>query len=137
LPCKQGSILLDNPVSWAPGFQLENVYVLPGVPRIMQAMFDAFAHRLAGGRPMLTRTINAIVAESEIAEQLAGIQVKYPNAELGSYPYVRNHRFGTVLVIRAIERSALEEAEVEIRTATKITSSSDLPYRPSSALRKQ
>ena len=47
-----GGELLENPVSWAPGFRLENVYVLPGVPRIMQAMYDTFKHRLAGGRPV-------------------------------------------------------------------------------------
>jgi molybdenum cofactor synthesis domain-containing protein len=110
----KGGILLDNPVSRAPGFQFENVYVLPGVPRIMQAMFDGFVHRLAWGRPMLTRTINAFIAESQVAEQLSDIQKRYPDAELGSYPYVRNHRFGTALVIRAMQKSALEAAQAEI-----------------------
>jgi molybdenum cofactor synthesis domain-containing protein len=110
----KGGILLDNPVSQAPGFQLENVYVLPGVPRIMQAMFDGFAHRLTGGQPMLTRTINAFVTESQVAEQLSDIQKRYPEVELGSYPYVRNHRFGAALVVRTMDKSALDAAAAEI-----------------------
>ena len=103
-----GVMLLENPVSQAPGFQLENVYVLPGVPSIMQAMFDGFKHRLAGGQPMLSRTVRALIPESSAASGLATIQQKFPDAELGSYPYIRNRRLGTALVVRSVERSVLE-----------------------------
>ena len=103
-----GAILLENPVSQAPGFQLKNVYVLPGVPSIMQAMFDGFKHRLAGGQPMLSRTVRALIPESSAALGLAAIQQKYPDAELGSYPYIRNRHLGTALVARCVERPILE-----------------------------
>ena len=103
-----GALLLDNPVSQAPGFQLENVYVLPGVPAIMQAMFDGIIHRLAGGEPLLSRTVAALIPESYAAAGLAAIQQKFPDAELGSYPYIRKRRLGTALVVRSTERSVLE-----------------------------
>lgn len=109
-----GARLLDNPVSRAPGFQLANVYVLPGVPRIMQAIFEGFRHRLAGGRPLLSRTITAFILESQAAEGLATIQARYPEAEIGSYPYVRNRRFGSALVVRCEQESMLENASQEI-----------------------
>ena len=105
----QGGELLDNPVSWAPGFQLGNVFVLPGVPSIMQAMFDGFYHRLAGGRPVLSRTVNAFLAESLVAEGLAALQTRYPETEIGSYPYVKNQRFGCALVVRSARRDDVDK----------------------------
>lgn len=109
-----GATLLDNPVSWAPGFQLENVYVLPGVPSIMQAMFDTFKHRLAGGRPVLSRTVNAFVPESVVAPGLAEIQQRNLQVEIGSYPYVRDQRFGCALVTRTEHAALLDEVSQEI-----------------------
>ena len=105
-----GAELLDNPVSWAPGFRLGNVYVLPGVPRIMQAMFDSFRHRLAGGRPVRSRTVNAFVAESVVAGGLAALQERFEDVEIGSYPYVRDHRFGCALVARCVDETRLAAA---------------------------
>lgn len=109
-----GATLLDNPMSRAPGFQLANVFVLPGVPRILQAIFEGFRHRLAGGRPMLSRTITAFVLESQVAEGLAAIQRRYPQAELGSYPYARDRRFGSALVVRSEDQAVIERAAQEI-----------------------
>ena len=109
-----GGELLDNPVSRAPGFRVENVYVLPGVPRIMQAIFDGLKHRLAGGRPVLSRTITAFVPESVAAGGLGAIQQRFPQAELGSYPYVRNRRFGTALVVRTEDPSLLDRVSEEV-----------------------
>ncbi|MCP4410628.1 MAG: competence/damage-inducible protein A [Gammaproteobacteria bacterium] len=106
--------LLDNPMSRAPGFQLANVYVLPGVPRIMQAMFEGFSHRLAGGHPLLSHTVSALIPESQTAEGLAAIQARYPQTELGSYPYVRNRQFGTAFVIRSEDESVIENAVEEL-----------------------
>lgn len=114
-----GATLLDNPVSRAPGFQLANVFVLPGVPRIMQAIFEGFRHRLAGGRPLLSRTITAFVLESQVAEGLAAIQSRYPQAELGSYPYARDRRFGSALVVRSEDQSVIEHASQEIITLVR------------------
>jgi molybdenum cofactor synthesis domain-containing protein len=109
-----GGVLLDNPVSWAPGFQLGNVFVLPGVPSIMRAMFDGFKHRLAGGRPVLSRTVNAFLPESEVASGLAAIQQRYPASEIGSYPYVREQRFGCALVTRCENPALLDEVSTAI-----------------------
>jgi molybdenum cofactor synthesis domain-containing protein len=105
-----GGVLLENPVSWAPGFRLENVYVLPGVPSIMRAMFDTFKHRLAGGRPVRSRTVNAFLPESTVAGGLAAIQERFPEVEIGSYPYVRDERFGCALVSRSVDGERLAEA---------------------------
>lgn len=106
--------LLDNPVSQAPGYQVENVYVLPGVPRILQAMFDGFKQRLAGGQPMLSRAVNAFIPESTAAAGLAEIQKKFPDAEIGSYPFIRNRQLGTALVVRSPVPAELEAAIQEI-----------------------
>jgi len=95
-----GCELLDNPVSKAPGFRVDNVYVLPGVPRIMQAIFEGFRHRLAGGRPMASETIVAHVQEGQVGGPLGGIQADNPDLEIGSYPFVRDGRFGVSLVVR-------------------------------------
>ncbi len=109
-----GARLLDNPVAWAPGFALENVYVLPGVPRIAEAMFDTLKSALAGGQPLRSRTVNAYLSESLVAEGLAAIQARFTDTEIGSYPYVRNERFGCALVVRGVDTSRVEAASAAI-----------------------
>ena len=109
-----GATLLENPVSRAPGFQIGNVFVLPGVPRIMQAMFDGFKHRLVGGRAVLSRTVTAFIPESYAAKGLAEIQERHPEAEIGSYPHFRQRRFGTSLVVRSTDAASLAAATEEV-----------------------
>jgi molybdopterin-biosynthesis enzyme MoeA-like protein len=111
----QGAILIDNPVSAAPGFQIGNVLVLPGVPRIMQAMFDGVRHRLAGGVVILSRTVSCNLAESMVAAGLSGIQDQYPDLEIGSYPFFRAGKFGTSLVLRGPDEARLESAAEAVR----------------------
>lgn len=96
-----GATLIKNPISAAPGFQLENVFVLPGVPEIMQAMFDGITDRLVGGPPVLTRAISTDLRESILAEGLEIIQNQYPEVAIGSYPYFRMGRLGVNLVMRS------------------------------------
>lgn len=110
----QGADLLENPVSRAPGFQLGNVFVLPGVPSIMRAMVDGFKHRLAGGAPILARTVGATLPESLVAAGLEAIQNRYPELEIGSYPYMRANRFGTSLVLRGTDAERLDLAAAEV-----------------------
>ncbi len=105
-----GAELIDNPVSIAPGFILGNVYVLAGVPRIMQAMFNGIKHRLKGGSVVESRTISAYVQEGVIAAGFSQIQQHYPLVEMGSYPFIHNQRLGTSLVLRASDIALLEEA---------------------------
>ena len=106
----EGAALIANPVSRAPGFQIENVFVMAGVPEIMRAMFDGFRHRLAGGRPIASRTIGAFTSESSVAMQLAALQERYPDVEIGSYPFVRDGRFGVSLVLRSPEMARIDAA---------------------------
>ena len=105
----QGADLLDNPVSRAPGFRLGNVFVLPGVPAIMRAMFDGLAPTLKGGPPVIARTISAFTTEGAIALPLGEIQAEHPAVEIGSYPFVRAGRLGVSLVVRATDRAAVAQ----------------------------
>jgi len=102
-----GASLIANPISNAPGFRIGNVYVMAGVPSIMQAMFDGIRHTLAGGAPMLARTVTMYLPEGLLAEGLADIQARHPTVEIGSYPFVRLHRLGTSVVARGTDIGAL------------------------------
>ncbi len=103
-----GARLIPNPVSAAPGFCLENVYVMAGVPSIMQAMFGFVIPELKGGAKTLSRTLSAYITEGTIAEKLTQIQNQSPEVEIGSYPFIRNQRLGTSLVSRSTNEKALE-----------------------------
>ena len=109
-----GARLIDNPVSGAPGFQLENVFVLPGVPSIMEAMFDGLADRLVGGDPILTENILTDLVESVIAKDLEAVQEKYPEVSMGSYPFFRKGKLGVNLVLRATDAARMEAAADEL-----------------------
>jgi len=106
----QGATLVDNPVSKAPGVQIGNVFVLAGIPVIARAMFESLKHRLTGGPPLLSATITAYVAEGVIAAGLGAIQARFPQLDLGSYPFQQNGRFGTQLVVRGTDQTALAAA---------------------------
>jgi len=95
-----GARLIDNPVSGAPGFQLQNVFVLPGVPLIMQAMFEGIVDRLAGGPEILTATVITDVLEGAMARELGVIQDQFPDVSIGSYPWFRHGTLGVNLVLR-------------------------------------
>ena len=82
-----GSELIFNPMTAAPGFKINNVYVLPGVPEIMQIMFLELIKKLKKGEPKLVVTINTNLYESKIAYFLKDIQNKYKDSSIGSYPY--------------------------------------------------
>ncbi|HET6466821.1 MAG TPA: competence/damage-inducible protein A [Geminicoccaceae bacterium] len=106
----EGAELIDNPVSVAPGFRVDNVYVLPGVPSIMQAMFAGLKARLKGGATILSRTLTVYAPEGEIAKPLGRIQDAHPTVEIGSYPFMRPERFGTSIVFRSSDAAALAAA---------------------------
>ena len=106
----EGAELIDNPVSVAPGFTLGNVHVLPGVPSILQAMFQGLKGRLQGGAVVRSRTITLVCPEGDIAEALARIQTDWPVVEIGSYPFMRQGSFGTSLVLRSTDEDAIFQA---------------------------
>ena len=105
-----GAELIDNPVSVAPGFRLENVYVLPGVPKIMAAMFEGLRGKLRGGAPVRSRTIVVQAPEGSIAARLGEIQAAHPELEIGSYPFMNMDRPGTSIVFRGTDTAAIARA---------------------------
>ena len=110
-----GGELIDNAVSKAPGFKMENVYVMAGVPSIMRAMYDGFRHTLSGGPRMLSRSVATMLPEGAVAEGLGKIQDQHPNVDLGSYPYFRGGKFGVSLVCRSTDEAELESTTEEVR----------------------
>jgi molybdenum cofactor synthesis domain-containing protein len=110
----EGAMLLLNPISRAPGFRIGNVFVLPGVPSIMQAIFDELKHRLKGGARVLSRSLSCRLGEGTIAADLTLLQGRYPDVEIGSYPYFRRGDFGVTLVLRGTDRARLDAATEEL-----------------------
>ncbi|MEZ5590711.1 MAG: competence/damage-inducible protein A [Gammaproteobacteria bacterium] len=111
----QDAELIDNPVSTAPGFRVENVFVLAGVPKIMQAMLDHVLPQLQGGKPVLSTAVLANLGEGVLAAGLGAIQARYPQVDIGSYP-----RFGGAdgyrvsLVMRHTDSALLEQVSAEV-----------------------
>jgi len=111
----EGAELLENPISAAPGLHIENVFVLAGIPEIMRAQFESAAPLIHGGQPLQSVSLPVAMAESVIAPGLGALQERYPDVEMGSYPYQRAGRFGTVLVLRSPEGARLAAAAAELR----------------------
>ncbi|MDB5371259.1 MAG: molybdopterin-binding protein [Roseomonas sp.] len=113
----RGATLIPNPVSVAPGFTIGNVHVMAGVPRIMQAMFEQLAPGLQGGVPVKSRAVHATgMLEGRIAEGLGQIQARFPNLDIGSYPYYREQGGGVALVAKGTDQAEIDAA-VEAITA--------------------
>ena len=106
----RGAILIDNPVSTAPGFQVENVFVMAGVPSIARAMLQSVLPRLTGGAVLQSRSVSATATEGQLAAPLGEIQSQFPDLMLGSYPYYRNKGFGVSVVIRGTDDARLDTA---------------------------
>jgi molybdenum cofactor synthesis domain-containing protein len=104
----EGATLVENPVSRAPGFRIENVFVLAGVPVVMRAMFDGIKGRLRRGPPVLSRSVTCALGEGTLAKQLGEIQARFADVEIGSYPYFRAGGFGVSLVARGTDPARLE-----------------------------
>jgi molybdenum cofactor synthesis domain-containing protein len=115
----EGADLIENPVSRAPGFQMDNVFVMAGIPSIMQAMFESLSHRLVGGTPLKSRSVTVYLPESRMAPSLGALQDRYPDVEIGSYPFSREGRFGARLVLRSTGPARLAAAEAELDTALR------------------
>jgi len=111
-----GASLIDNSVSKAPGFTLENVHVMAGVPRIFSAMLDWLLPQLETGAPIMSETIKANLVESQIAGPLGEVADAYPMLSLGSYPYYEDGRHGANLVIRGRDPEALKAAVAEVKS---------------------
>ncbi|MEW4461067.1 molybdopterin-binding protein [Labrenzia sp. ac12] len=113
----EGADLIENKVSKAPGFRIENVHVMAGVPSIMQAMMDALSPSLKTGKKMLSETVAADMPESRIAERLAAIQDAHPQTLIGSYPRATDGKFTTQIVIRSRDEAILMAAVRDVAEA--------------------
>ena len=118
--------LIDNPVSGAPGIQVENVFVFAGVPKIMQAMFDGMTHRLTGGAPLRERSVAVDLGEGNIAATLVEVEDRHDGVTIGSYPYYHSGSFGVKLVLRGTDEAALDAAAAELLAA--LTALGGNPY---------
>ena len=106
--------LILNPSSGAPGFYIENVFCLPGVPSILKAMIGGLSNVLVGGDPILSKTINLKTYESEIAKSLTNIQNNNKDVEIGSYPFFRQGKLGVSIVIRSVNQNKLDNCNSQI-----------------------
>ncbi len=112
----EGATLIDNP--WGPqGFRMGNVFVMAGIPRVMQVMLASLEDQLEGGAVTRSRSITAYVSEGEVATALGAVQERHPTVELGSYPFYRDERYGTMLVMRGSDDAALERMAAAVKEA--------------------
>ncbi|WP_108680885.1 molybdopterin-binding protein [Methyloceanibacter sp. wino2] len=106
----EGAALIHNAVSRAPGYMIENVIVMAGIPAVMQVMLDEVFPRLAKGRSLKACAVRVNAAESDVATPLAALQAAYADVQMGSYPFVEHRRYGTYLVLRSVDDQRLGEA---------------------------
>jgi len=106
--------LILNPTSGAPGFIVDNVYCLPGVPSILKSMLGGLKNVISGGKPIISHTINLRTVESEIAKSLTFVQENNKNVEIGSYPFFTAGKVGVSIVIRSDEQSEIEFCSSQI-----------------------
>jgi molybdenum cofactor synthesis domain-containing protein len=111
----RGATLIDNALSVAPGFQIGNVYVMAGVPRVMQSMWEWLAPRLTGGKPIVSCSVHvAGLAEGIIAAPLGEVQARYPALDIGSYPFYRPGNNGVAIVAKGTDPQAAAAAIDEV-----------------------
>jgi molybdenum cofactor synthesis domain-containing protein len=108
------AVLIDNPVSTAPGFTLGNVHVMAGVPKIFEAMVASVLPNLTGGPPLLSQTLRVDRGEGEIAADFGALAAEFPELSMGSYPFIQNGAHGTNLVIRGTDPGLLDQAMVRL-----------------------
>jgi molybdenum cofactor synthesis domain-containing protein len=114
-----GASLIDNPISASPGFKMNNVYVMAGVPKIMQVMFLSIEPTLAQGTPMLSNTVSCSLREGDIAIEMEDIQKRCPEVEIGSYPVAVSEGFSLSLVLRGTDEKPLKAATDKIVAMVK------------------
>ncbi len=114
-----GAVLIRNPVSAAPGFTVGNVHVMAGVPSVFQAMVQELLPSLRGGDRLHSLSVVCDLGEGVVAGGLGGIQERYPDVGIGSYPYYRAGAFGTTLVMRGTGRDRIELAAGEVRALVR------------------
>ena len=110
----RGANLILNPTSGAPGFYVENVFVLPGVPSILKSMLGGIKNKIIGGNPIISHTISLRTFESHIADSLTAVQNKYNNVEIGSYPFFQAGKLGVSIVMRSDDQDLLDKCSSDV-----------------------
>ena len=110
----EGAELIPNPTSGAPGVRMDNVYIMAGVPGIAAAMLAALDGKLQGGRPMISATIGAYAAESEVADLLREAEAAHEGVAIGSYPFFKDGRYGANFVLRSEYPELVEESAADL-----------------------
>ncbi len=105
-----GAALIDNPVSTAPGFTLQNVNVMAGVPSVFQAMVASVLPHLVGGAPLLSQTLCLMRGEGDVATPLSALAADFPDLSIGSYPFQRDGAYGTNIVVRGTDGAMIDAA---------------------------
>jgi molybdenum cofactor synthesis domain-containing protein len=113
----EGATLIENPISKAPGFRMANVFVMAGVPKIMQAMMDKIAPQLTKGELVQSQTIVFQGGEGDVAKPLKDIQEQFPDVTLGSYPFESSQGYATNLVLRSRDAKSLARAVEKVSAA--------------------
>lgn len=106
----EGSELIEYRPAGAPGFKINNVYALAGVPNVMEAMLDSILPKLSAGKVVKSMNLDIMIGESIIAEDFLSLQQSFPNISMGSYPFKENGQHGTSLVLRSHNTKDLEKA---------------------------
>ena len=106
--------LILNPTSGAPGFSVENVFCLPGVPSILKSMLGSLKNKIVGGEPILSHTISLRTVESEIANSLTKVQDQNKDVEIGSYPFFHAGKLGVSIVLRSENKSKIDACNLQI-----------------------
>ena len=109
-----GAVLIDNPVSIAPGFSLQNVHVMAGVPNIFQAMLASVLPSLTGGAPLLSQSLRLMRGEGDIAGPFGDLAAQFPDLSMGSYPFNVNGAMGTNLVVRGTDAAQIDAAMLRL-----------------------
>ncbi|MDA8890625.1 competence/damage-inducible protein A [Candidatus Pelagibacter sp.] len=106
--------LILNPTSGAPGFNVENVFCLPGVPSILKSMLGGLTNKIVGGKPILSLTISLRTVESEIANSLTKVQDDNQDVEIGSYPFFQAGKLGVSIVIRSEDQTKIDNCNSQV-----------------------
>ena len=110
----EGATLVDNPVSTAPGFRIDNVFVFAGVPAVFQAMLQNALKELPAGQQIQSVAVECPYGEGDIGDPLAAIQKEHPGVSIGSYPRFEGERFSTQIVLRSRDPEKLEAARLAV-----------------------
>ena len=111
----EGGELIYSPATKAPGYKIDNVFVMAGIPKIMQGMLEGMYDYIEIGEIMHSRSFDIMVGESFFAEDLAQIQADFPEVLVGSYPFSKDGIYGATIVLRSTDESLLDSCEFKVK----------------------